>query len=125
MPLRFGHSREGRIVVDAGIVDKNIDSTFREHCIDRRVRCVGFGHIEGYRFRIAADVIGQISRAIRIGIRMDIDEMSLRRERAADGAADIAAAAGDERAALFRSRGHAHILARCALTRRRMPCPNR
>ena len=101
-PLLRAHPGQNGIVVQAGIVDQNLNGPGREHGFQRVPGFSRIGDVEAHRLRRAAsfpDIHRDASRAPELAMRMHIDMMPRRREGAGDRAADRAAAAGHQRAA--------------------------
>ena len=93
------HRGHRRIVVDAGVVDDDLDRSADEQRFKRlRCRCA-IGDIECDRrctSAACADFIDDGLRALEMGVRMDDDLATGRGQGPRDGAADVATAAGNE-----------------------------
>jgi len=111
MPLFRAHSRKDRVVVDAGVVDQDLDGSFLEKLLESRARRVSVGQIELDGARLAAgtdDVGGYRLGGGHSAMCVHIDEVALGAQGSANGAADASTAAGDQRA----GRDFIHILCR-------------
>src|SRR6185312_8306104 len=91
--------RHRRIVVNAGIVDENLDRAAVQKPNEGGFGGCRIGHVESEGFSAAAgfdDRGGLCSGALQPLMRVDIDVMPRRRERARNRRADRPAAARDE-----------------------------
>jgi len=115
LPLRVAHPRQRRVVVDAGVVDEDLDRPGGEQRPDRAARGLAIGHVERDRLGAApraGDAGDNFLRTRAIAVRMHDHVQPVGGQLPADRATDVAAAAGDECAARWRS---GHVNARLSL----------
>jgi len=101
MPLLLAHAGQRRIVVDAGVVHEHADRSAFEQRFDRRARRRTVGQVEAYCVCLAAgraDFSDDGVGALCVRVRVHVNRAALGREFTTDRRADVAAAAGDERA---------------------------
>ncbi|MCW0447207.1 hypothetical protein NB721_002005 [Xanthomonas sacchari] len=99
-PLRFQHADQRRILVDAGIVDEDMDRTIKQQHLQRIARSKVVSNVERHRTGVTSirDDGGdhRIGMSM-VGIGMDDHSATVRGETPADRTADISTAASDER----------------------------
>ena len=98
-PLLRPHPRHHRVIMDARIVDEDLDRAGGQNSLHGSGRLVGPREVETQSFRAATmrdDFVSETLRALQLPVGMQIDVMSGRREIGRDGGADAAARAGNE-----------------------------
>ena len=71
VPLVFAHRREGRVGMDASVVDQNIDGALRQHRLHRRMGGLPVAQVKHMHLGLAAcvaDALGQRLSGLRIAV---------------------------------------------------------
>ncbi len=103
LPFERVHPGKHGVIMDAGVVDQDLNGRFLEQRFEHRPRRRAIGHIEGDAARLCAgryDLAHQFRGGVGISIGVHVDEVARRRKTSADGRAEPAAAAGHQGAYL-------------------------
>lgn len=93
------HAGEDGVVVDASVVDDDLHRAGLQQRLQRGAAGLGVGDVEGDGLgaaAIGADLRGDRLGGVAPGVGVDDDVQAVAGEATGDGAAEIAAAAGDE-----------------------------
>ncbi len=99
VPLRAAHARQHRIIVQAGIVDQDLDRAGLEQAIERPPGGLRVGDVEVDRARGpagGADLLHQRGGGGEVAVRVDVHVVAVARQAPAQRRADAAAAAGHQ-----------------------------
>src|SRR5665647_1315175 len=99
MPLPGTHAGEHRVIMDAGIVDKNLDRLVFDEGRQHSGDCCAVSHIKCQHLRAAAvgtNGVSQRLRGLQSAMGMNVNMTAIGSKTAADGRANAAAAAGHQ-----------------------------
>src|ERR1700683_2070136 len=102
MPLLSGHPGKRRVIVNAGVVDENLDRAISEHPFESCAGGGGVRDIKGEHLCLSAfsdDFGHQGAGGVYAAMRLCIHKMAVSGQATADCGADLTTAAGDECAA--------------------------